>query len=174
MDLTKPPDKILALSIAGVVVLIWLLVWLFGPKPVSVEPAEKLPISLTDLQPKELTPEEKTVGETIPETWGRDPFETPYQFQVEDTKTPADKGGRPGSQPVSEGQEYKLSTVLISGTNRLAVIDDRVYGVGDQIGEEKISSITLDHVVLTGVQGERVLEVPQPQTKVTVESTGRK
>jgi hypothetical protein len=55
----------------------------------------------------------------------------------------------------------------------LAVIDDRVYGVGDQIGEEKISSITLDHVVLTGVQGERVLEVPRPQTTVTVENTGK-
>jgi hypothetical protein len=174
MDLTKPPDKILALSIAGVVVLIWLLVWLFGPKPEPVEPAAKLPISLADLQPQKLPQEEETVGEKIPETWGRDPFETPYQLQVEDTKIPADKGGKPGPQPVKEGQEYKLSTILISGTMRLAVIDDRVYGVGDQIGEEKISSITLDHVVLTGVQGERVLEVPQPQTKVTVESTGRK
>jgi hypothetical protein len=56
----------------------------------------------------------------------------------------------------------------------LAVIDERVYGEGDQIGGEKISKIALDHVVLTGDFGERVLRVPQPQTKVTVESTGRK
>jgi hypothetical protein len=62
MDLTKPPDKILVLSIAGVVVFIWILVWLFGPKPEQVEPEAKLPISLADLQPKKLPPEE--VGAT--------------------------------------------------------------------------------------------------------------
>jgi hypothetical protein len=59
---------------------------------------------------------------------------------------------------------------LISGSNRLAVIDDRVYAVGDDIGREKISLITLDHVVLTGAYGERLLNVPQPQTQIKVES----
>jgi len=71
---------------------------------------------------------------------------------------------------------------LITGSNRLAVINDRVYAVindrvyavGDEIGKEKISTITLDHVVLTGAYGERLLEVPQPQTQVTVESAGGK
>jgi len=56
----------------------------------------------------------------------------------------------------------------------LAVINDRVYAVGDEIGREKISDITLDHVVLTGDSGERLLEVPQPQAQVTVESAGGK
>jgi len=172
MDMTKPPEKILVLSIAGVAVFIWILVWLFGPKPQPVEPDAKLPISLADLQPKQVVQQEESVGEKIPDNWGRDPFSSPYQ--VEETSTPTGKVDNARHEGVKQGQEYKLSTILISGTNRLAVIDDRVYGVGDQIGEEKISSITLDHVVLTGVQGERVLEVPQPQTKVTVESTGGK
>jgi len=172
MDMTKPPEKILVLSIAGVAVFIWILVWLFGPKPQPVEPDAKLPISLADLQPKQVVQQEESVGEKIPDNWGRDPFSSPYQ--VEETSTPTGKVDKARHEGVKQGQEYKLSTILISGTNRLAVIDDRVYGVGDQIGEEKISSITLDHVVLTGVQGERVLEVPQPQTKVTVESTGGK
>ena len=170
MNLTKPPDKILALSIAGVVVLIWILVWLFGPKPEPVEPEAKLPISLADLQPKKLPQEEETVGKTIPETWGRDPFETPYQVQVEDTKTPPEKGDKARSQPVRQGPQHRLSTIVITKSSRLAVIDDKVYGEGDQIGGEKISKITLDHVLLTGDFGERLLEVPQPQTKVTVES----
>jgi hypothetical protein len=73
-----------------------------------------------------------------------------------------------------EGPQYTLSTILITGSNRLAVIDDRVYGEGDQIGGEKISKITLDHVVLTGDFGERLLKVPKPQTNITVESTRQK
>ena len=174
MDLTKPPDKILVLSIAGVVVFIWILVWLFGPKAEQLEPEGKLPISLADLQPKKLPPEEETIGETIPETWGRDPFETPFQAKVEDTTTPSEKGDKPRPQPVRQGPQYRISTVLIAGSNRLAVINDRVYGEGDQIGGEKIAKITLDHVVLTGDFGERLLEVPRPQTQVTVESTREK
>jgi hypothetical protein len=51
----------------------------------------------------------------------------------------------------------------------LAVINDKVYAVGDKIGGEEISKITLDHIVLTDNSQERVLRVPQPQTQVTVE-----
>ena len=78
---------------------------------------------------------------------------------------------RPKQEGETKGPQYKLSTVLVSGSKRLAVIDDRVYAEGDEIGGETISSITLDHVVLNGASGERLLEVPQPKTKVTVEST---
>jgi hypothetical protein len=173
MDLTKPPDKILALSIVGVVVFIWILVWLFGPKGEPVEPDAKLPISLADLQPKQVVQEKRSVGETIPDNWGRDPFYSPYQT-AEETATSPEKVARPRPDSASQGPQYNLSTILISGSNRLAVINDRVYAVGDEIGQEKISVITLDHVVLTGAYGERLLNVPQPQTQVTVESTGRK
>ena len=173
MDLTKPPDKILALSIAGVAVFIWILVWLFGPKPESVEPEAQLPISLADLQPKQVVPEKKSVGETIPKNWGRDPFYSPY-LAAEETVDQSEKVARPKPEISTEGPQYKLSTILIAGSNRLAVINDRVYAVGDEIGKERISDITLEHVVLTGAYGERFLNVPQPQTQVTVESTGRK
>ena len=173
MNLTKPPDKILALSIAGVVVLIWILVWLFGPKPEPVEPEAKLPISLADLQPKQVVQKKESVGQEIPGGWGRDPFYSPYQA-AEETATPTEKVARSRPDSEKQGPQYKLSTILISGSNRLAVINDRVYAVGDEIGREKISEITLDHVVLTGDFGERLLEVPQPLTQVTVESTGGK
>jgi hypothetical protein len=172
MDLTKPPEKILVLSIAGVAVFIWILVWLFGPKPELVEPEAKLPISLADLQPKQVVQEEERVGKTTPDNWGRDPFSSPYQ--AEETATPTEKVARPQTESGKEGPQYKLSTILITGSNRLAVINDRVYAVGDEIGKEKISDITLDHVVLTGDFGERLLNVPQPETQVTVESAGGK
>jgi predicted transcriptional regulator len=63
---------------------------------------------------------------------------------------------------------------LISGSNRLAVINYRVYSEGDKIDGEKISEITLDHVVLSDGSEERVLKIPQSHTKVTVEDTGGK
>jgi hypothetical protein len=172
MDMTKPPEKILVLSIAGVAVFIWILVWLFGPKPEPVEPEAKLPISLADLQPKQVVQQEESAGEKIPDNWGRDPFYSPYQ--AEETAVPTEKVARPGPESEKQGPQYKLSTILITESNRLAVINDRVYAVGDEIGREKISDITLDHVVLTGDSGERLLEVPQPQTQVTVESAGGK
>jgi len=173
MDLTKPPDKILVLSIAGVAVFIWILVWLFGPKPESVEPEAKLPTSPADLQPKQVVQEKKSVGETIPKNWGRDPFYSPYQPAAE-TAVPSEKVARPQPESATQGPQYKLSTILITESNRLAVINDRVYAVGDEIGKEKISGITLDHVVLTGAYGERLLNVPQPLTRVTVESSRQK
>ena len=43
MDLTKPPEKIFVGSVVGVVALLWLLVWLFGPKPEPVQPAAQRP-----------------------------------------------------------------------------------------------------------------------------------
>ena len=73
---------------------------------------------------------------------------------------------KPQQESEKQGPQYKLSTVLVSGSKRLAVIDDRVYAEGDEIGGETISSITLDHVVLNGASGERLLEVSQPRVPI--------
>jgi hypothetical protein len=176
MDLTKPPNKIVVYCVAGVALLLWVLVWLFGPKREQAQPGaplDKMLVTLAQSGKGEEKAVEEKVEDLVPGGWGRDPFYSPYQT-AEKTSTPSETVARPRSHSVSPGPEYKLSTILISGSKRLAVINDRVYAVGDEIGKEKISTITLDHVVLTGAFGERLLEVPQPQTKVTVESTGRK
>jgi hypothetical protein len=174
MELTKLPIKIFIFSAAGLAIFLCFLVWLFGPKPERIQPEAQLPISLVGLKSEPVQKEEEPVKDLIPDTWGRDPFATLYKTQPEDSGTPPEKNAEPRPQTPREGPQYRLSTTLITGSNRLAVIDERVYGEGDQIGGEKISKIALDHVVLTGDFGERVLRVPQPQTKVTVESTGRK
>jgi hypothetical protein len=176
MDLTKRPNKIVVYCAVGLVGILWVIVWLFGPKSEQVQPGaplDKMLVTLAQSGKQEEKEKEESTEEQVPGGWGRDPFYSPYQT-VEKSETPSEKIAR--AQPEGEKQEpqYKLSTILISGSNRLAVIDDRIYGVGDEIGSETISSITLDHVVLTGAHGERLLNVPQPQTKVTVESTGRK
>ena len=176
MDFTKPPNKIVVYCVAGVMVFLWLGVWLFGPKREKVQPGaplDKMLVTLTQGGKQEKKEIEKKAKALVPGDWGRDPFYSPYQT-AEKTSTAPEKVARPGPQRVSPGPEYKLSTTLISGSSRLAVINDRVYAVGDEIGKEKISVITLDHVVLTGAYGERLLNVPQPKTQVNVEDTDRK
>jgi hypothetical protein len=175
MDLNKPPDKILALSVVGLVVLLWALVWLLGPEAEQMQPDAGADMSMADLLSKPgKKEEEKVVEKPTLGAWGRDPFANPYQAAVEDTKSPPEKTAKPRPRRVQEGPNYKLSAILVTGSSQLVVIDDRTYEVGDQIGEEKISRITLDHIVLTGAYGERMLRVPGPQTKVTVQSAGKK
>ncbi len=175
MDLTKPPNKVFALSVVGVVVLIWVLVWLFGPKPEKIQPGAPVESMLTSLlqsASKGKKEEDKRVEEPIPDTWGRDPFALPRWVKIqEERETRPTKTTQPKRRRESDKQQYKVSTILITGSNRLAVINDRVYAVGDKIGDEEISKITLDHIVLTDNSRERVLRVPQPETQVTVEST---
>ena len=175
MDLTKPPQKILVVSVVGVVVFVWILVWLFGPKPEKIQESAPIDTMLTSLlqsgkQGKK--GEVKPVEEPVSDTWGRDPFALPgwveeqEKRQTKPVKAVRKKRPQPGDKP-----QYKLSTILITESSRLAVINDRVYAVGDRIGGEEISKITLDHIVLTDNSEERVLRVPQPQTEVTVEDT---
>ena len=178
MDLTKPPQKILVMSVAGVVVFIWILVWLFGPKPETIQASAPIDTMLTSLlqSGKQGKKEgEKDVVEPVPDTWGRDPFALPgwveeqKKGETSPVKAVRKKRPRTGDKP-----QYRLSTILITESSRLAVINDKVYAVGDKIGGEEISKITLDHIVLTDNSQERVLRVPQPQTQVTVEDTGGK
>jgi hypothetical protein len=159
-----------------VMVFLWLGVWLFGPKREKVQPGaplDKMLVTLTQSGKQEKKEVKEKAEEPVSGDWGRDPFYSPYQT-AEKTSTAPEKVARARPQRVSSGPEYKLSTILISGSSRLAVINDRAYAEGDEIGKEKISVITLDHVVLTGAYGERFLNVPQPKTQVNVEDTGKK
>ena len=173
MDLTKPPQKILVVSVVGVVVFLWIVVWLFGPKPEKIQAGAPIDTMLTSLlqSGKQGKKEgKKEVEEPVPDTWGRDPFALPGWVEEQE------KGEIPPVRAVQQQRpsreikpQYKLSTILITESSRLAVINDKVYAVGDRIGSEEISKITLDHIILTDNSQERVLRVPQPQTEVTVE-----
>jgi hypothetical protein len=178
MDLTKPPQKILVMTVVGVVVFLWILVWLFGPKPETIQASAPIDTMLTSLlqsggQGKKEV--DKPVEKPVPDTWGRDPFALPgWVVEQEKDEIPPVKAVRQKRPRTGDKPQYKLSTILITESSRLAVINDKVYAVGDRIGGEEISKITLDHIVLTDNSQERVLRVPQPQTEVTVEDTGGK
>ena len=175
MDLTQAPNKVFALSVVGVVILLWVLVWLFGPQPEPIRPSAPVDAMLTSLAQsgkKGKKQEDKNVEEPVPDIWGRDPFALPRWVEIqEEDRTRSATTTRPRRQRARDRPQYKVSTVLITDSSRLAVIDDRVYAEGDSIGDEEISEITLDHIVLTDNSRERVLRVSQPQTQVTVEST---
>jgi hypothetical protein len=178
MDLTKPPQKILVVTVVGVVVLLWILVWLFGPKPEKIQPGAPVDTMLTSLLQSGNQGEkegDKGVEKPVSETWGRDPFAMPYWTEEEDgTESQPVRAARSELERTGDKLQNKLSTILISGSNRLAVIDYRVYSEGDKIGGEKISEITLDRVVLSDGSEERVLRIPQSQTKVTVHNSRAK
>ena len=175
MDLTKSPNKIFVLSVVGVVVFLWVLVWLFGPKPEKIQPGAPVDAMLTSLLQngkKGKKEEDNSVEKPVPDTWSRDPFALPHWADEDDgTESQPVRVARSEPERTGDKPEYKLSTILISGSNRLAVINYQVYWEGDKIGGEKISEITLDHVVLSDGSEERKLRIPQSQTKVTVEST---
>jgi hypothetical protein len=119
--------------------------------------------------------EEKGGEEPVPDRWDRDPFALPgWVAEQEKGEIPPVKAVRQERPRTGDKPQYRLSTILITGSSRLAVINDKVYAVGDKIGGEEISKITLDHIVLTDNSRERVLKVPQPQTEVTVEDSGGK
>jgi hypothetical protein len=175
MDLTKPPQKILVVTVAGVVVFLWILVWLFGPKPETIQagaPIDTMLASLLQSGKQGKEEGDKGVEEPVPDKWGRDPFALPgWVEEQEKGETSPVKAVRQKRPRAGDKPQYKLSTILITESSRLAVINDKVYAVGDKIGGEEISKITLDHIVLTDNSQERVLRVPQPQTQVTVEDT---
>ena len=178
MDLTQSPNKIFVLSVVGVVVLLSVLIWLFGPQPEPNKPSAPVDAMLTSLLQggkQEKKEEDKIVEAPVPETWGRDPFVLPYWPEEEDgTESQPVGAARSGPERIGEKPQYKISTILISGSNRLAVINYQVYLEGDKIGGERISEITLDHVVLSDGSEERMLRIPQSQTKVTVHDAGGK
>lgn len=177
MDFTKPPNKNFVLIVVGVVVIVWLLVWLLGPRPDPVQPSAPLDAMLTTMvggEKPEKKEQEDKAEDSVPDDWGRDPFVDPYLAKVEARETTPEQAAPPQTESQRTRPQYKLSTVLVTDATRLAVIDDRVYAEGDQIGGETIAKITLEQVVLTDGLVERVLKVPGPQTQVNVQGTGRK
>jgi hypothetical protein len=172
MDLTKPPQKILVVTVVGVVLFLGILLWLFGPKPEKIQPSAPVDTMLTSLLQSGKQGEkagDKGVEEPVPERLLRDPFALPYWTEEDDgTESLPVRAARSESERSGAKPPYKLSTLLISGSNRLAVINYHIYSMGEKIGGEKISEITLDHVVLSDGSEERILRIPQSQTKVTV------
>ncbi|MEK6631330.1 MAG: hypothetical protein AABY89_11405 [Acidobacteriota bacterium] len=94
-----------------------------------------------------------------------DPLAIPAPPDVQMARTPS--GGRDPFLFGNESRDMKVETVrgvtsdpfvrsiLFSATRRLALVENRMVGVGDTVGGFKVASIERDAVVFTTAGGER-------------------
>ena len=75
----------------------------------------------------------------------RDPFL--FGSEVRDVKEAA--------LVVAGGSDPLVRSILLSANRRLALIENRIVGVGDQVGDFKVVQIDRDAVIFTTAAGER-------------------
>lgn len=163
MDLNAPPKKSVVLAVLGLVALLWLLARFAGPSPELLQPVAMPPISLESLEDKPV--QQGNLEERYPhnDSWDRDPFALPHGISLKSLPALEETEGK-GEQ--KQKPPPRLTAILMSGSRRLAVIDERVVYEGDLFNGERIVRISADRVILRGSEGRRILRVPQPQTQI--------
>ncbi|HHT9126384.1 MAG TPA: hypothetical protein ACFYD6_11275 [Candidatus Brocadiia bacterium] len=100
---------------------------------------------------------------TLPEGWGRNPFLTPAEIkQIQAAKNPFTEKE---SEPLPQ---YELTSILISGALKVAVIDGKIVSPGDSIGREIVNEISTDGVVLAMGGNLRMIKLKQGKTEIKV------
>jgi hypothetical protein len=95
---------------------------------------------------------------TLPEGWGRNPFLTPAEInQIRASKNPF---------PVRPLPEYVVTSILISGSQKVAVIDGKIVGLGDPIGRETVNEISTEGVKLVMEGNLRTIKLRQGRTEI--------
>ncbi len=72
----------------------------------------------------------------------------PVEYRAEDSEVD------PKLKKMEDGMHIELDEILISGDSKLAIVNDRVVRVGDEVGENKVKSIDTYQVILTGPKGQ--------------------
>jgi len=95
--------------------------------------------------------------------WGRNPFLT-----GEEIASLRKKKARPPStvSPKAPIPQWKLKSIMISGSDKTAIINDHIVAVGDSLGDEKVLEINRDGVVLGGKRGKTVIKLKQPSVSI--------
>jgi hypothetical protein len=94
--------------------------------------------------------------------WGRNPFLTRKEIASIQEK----------AVPVSNNAtipHWDLKSILISGPDRVAIIDDYIVTVGDYIRGMKVIKINRSNVVLSGNLGKTILRLKQPSIPIETE-----
>lgn len=96
--------------------------------------------------------------------WGRNPFLTQEEIASLQKKEPPPPIPETVAPPV-----WEVKSILISGSSRVATINDSIVTVGDFVGEERVLEIQEDRVVL-GREGKKwVIRVKQPAIPIEME-----
>jgi hypothetical protein len=95
--------------------------------------------------------------------WGRNPFLTREEIRSLQKKetTPM-----PSTSPVFP--QWEVKSILISGSSKVATVNDHIVTVGDFLGEEKVLEINEDSVVLSRDGKRRVIKQKQPSIHIGV------
>lgn len=103
---------------------------------------------------------------TLPEGWGRNPFLTPAEIeQIRVAKNPSPEKE---PKPVRPLPDYVVTSILISGSQKVAVIDGKIVSPGDSIGREIVKEISTEGVVLAMDGNLRMIKLRQGRVKIKV------
>lgn len=113
-------------------------------------------------------PIEKAKKFYLPEGWGRNPFLTPAEIkQIQASKN---SSFEKESEPVRPLPEYVVTSILISGAQKVAVIDGKIVSPGDTIGKEIVKEISPDGVELAMEGNLRMIKLRQSRVKIKVKT----
>lgn len=136
------------------------------PRPVSVASRQKITTTTKKMDRTPEKPNQKgslktsllNLSLTLPEGWGRNPFLTP----AETKQTHASKIHLP-ARPLPV---YVVTSILISSTQKVAVIDGKIVSPGDSIGRERVKEISTEGVVLAKGANIRFIKLRQGSTMI--------
>jgi len=147
---------ILALSALAAAVLynLWFFVLRPGPSPEARPPQPEQPLldlsggwpASTSFGDPSTIPPPPAVDMSGQPSWRRDPFV--FGNETRDALRPSSRQTR-AAEPV-------VSSILYSASRRLAIVDGRIVGVGDAVGNYRIVEIERDAVVLAVPSGARI------------------
>lgn len=132
-------------------------------------PLPELPVAKpVEIPAKEGFPPEKT-KKARKAHWGRNPFLTPWEMESLEAK----KGIQPDTtqKQVSEARPriIKIDAIIISDSEKVAIIGNNHVREGDRIGEEQVLRILPSGIILGSEKGQRVVTVENSSLPIEVE-----
>jgi hypothetical protein len=101
---------------------------------------KKPPVQKATVSPTQNTAEARqNTDHHIYTTWGRDPF----------AQIIREAGVKKSRQPVAESNIFRLSAISYMGNNSVALINDNVVKIGEQLAGYTVSSIEPRRVILS-------------------------
>jgi len=95
--------------------------------------------------------------------WGRNPFLTREEIASLQKKETSLLSTISKKLPLTQ---WEVKSIVISGSDKVAVINDYILTVGDYIGDEKVLEINQASVVLGGKKGKTVIKLKQPSISI--------
>jgi hypothetical protein len=141
----------LAALAAAVLYNLWFFVLRPGPAPAARQAREQPLMAASSpaaaVRDPARIPAPPAVDLSAPPSWRRDPFL--FGDETRNTARPA-VAARPAAP------EPSVRSILYSASRRLAIVDGRIVGIGETVGDYTVAEIERDAVVFTTPAGARL------------------